>query len=52
MRPLASGIFSHLSVWNVDVVILSNTMDGTWSLLGEFVRRAREARDDNTRPAR
>lgn len=39
----ASGIFSHLSVWNVDVVILSNTMDGTWPVLDEFVRRAREA---------
>ena len=48
----ASGIFSHLSVWNADIVILSNTMDGTWPLLGEFVRRAREARGDNTRRAR
>jgi CubicO group peptidase (beta-lactamase class C family) len=38
----ASGIFSHLSVWNADIVILSNTMDGTWPLLGEFVRRARD----------
>jgi hypothetical protein len=40
----ASGIFSHLSVWNADIVILSNTMDGTWPLLREFVWRAREAR--------
>lgn len=47
----ASGIFSHLSVWNADIVILSNTMDGTWPLLGEFVRRAREA-CGTTRPAR
>jgi CubicO group peptidase (beta-lactamase class C family) len=38
----ASGIFSHLSVWNADIVILSNTMDGTWPLLDEFVRRARQ----------
>jgi CubicO group peptidase (beta-lactamase class C family) len=48
----ASGIFSHLSVWNADIVILSNTMDGTWPLLGEVVRRAREARGDNTRRSR
>jgi CubicO group peptidase (beta-lactamase class C family) len=48
----ASGIFSHLSVWNADIVILSNTMDGTWPLLGEFARRAREARGDNARRAR
>ncbi len=48
----ASGILSHLSVWNADIVILSNTADGTWPLLGEFVRRAREALGDNTRPAR
>ena len=47
----ASGIFSHLLVWNADIVILSNTMDGTWPLLGEFVRRAREARGDDTRAA-
>jgi CubicO group peptidase (beta-lactamase class C family) len=47
----ASGIFSHLSVWNADIVILSNTMDGIWPLLGEFARRAREARGDNTSPA-
>jgi CubicO group peptidase (beta-lactamase class C family) len=39
----ASGIFSHLAVWNADIVILSNTMDGTWPLLGEFVRRVRQA---------
>ncbi|WP_051063001.1 serine hydrolase domain-containing protein [Ilumatobacter nonamiensis] len=45
----ASGIFSHLSVWNADIVILSNTMDGTWPLLGEFVRRARDARGDDIR---
>lgn len=45
----ASGIFSHLSVWNADIVILSNSMDGTWPLLAEFVRRAREADGDNTR---
>jgi CubicO group peptidase (beta-lactamase class C family) len=44
----ASGVFSHLSVWNADVVILSNTMEGTWPLLGEIVRRAREARSDHT----
>lgn len=41
-----SGIFSHLSVWNADIVILSTTMDGTWPLLGEFVRRARNPRGD------
>ncbi|MEO6122934.1 MAG: serine hydrolase domain-containing protein [Ilumatobacteraceae bacterium] len=45
----ASGIFSHLSVWDADVVILSNTMDGTWPLLGEFVRRSREADGGATR---
>ena len=45
----ASGIVSHLSIWNADVVILSNTMDGTWPLLREFVRRAREARDEHSR---
>lgn len=39
----ASGIFSHLSVWNADIVILSNTMDGTWPLLDEILRRARQA---------
>lgn len=37
----ASGILSHLAVWNADVVILSNTMSGAWPLLGELVRRAR-----------
>lgn len=45
----ASGIFSHLSVWNADIVILSNTTDGTWPLLAEFVQRAREARGDDRR---
>ncbi len=45
----ASGIFSHLSVWNADIVILSNTMDGTWPLLAEFVQRARKARGDDRR---
>jgi len=39
----ASGIVSHLSVWTANVVILSNTADGTWPVLGEFVRRARES---------
>jgi CubicO group peptidase (beta-lactamase class C family) len=47
----ASGIFSHLSVWNADVVILSNTRDGTWPLLGELVRRARMAGDESPRRA-
>jgi CubicO group peptidase (beta-lactamase class C family) len=42
----ASGIVSHLSVWNADIVILSNTMDGAWPVLGELVRRAREADGD------
>ncbi|MEP1123153.1 MAG: serine hydrolase domain-containing protein [Ilumatobacter sp.] len=46
----ASGILSHLSIWNADVVILSNTMDGTWPLLGEFVRRARDDRSDDIHP--
>jgi CubicO group peptidase (beta-lactamase class C family) len=44
----ASGIFSHLSIWNADVVILSNTMDGAWPVLGEFARRAREAQARST----
>ena len=48
----ASGIFSHISVWDADIAILSNTMDGTWPLLREFVRRAREARGDDAVPAR
>jgi CubicO group peptidase (beta-lactamase class C family) len=38
----ASGIVSYLSVWNADIVILSNSMNGTWPVLGEFIRRARE----------
>ncbi len=42
----ASGIFSHPAVRNADIVILSNTMDGTWPLLDEFVRHAREAHGD------
>jgi CubicO group peptidase (beta-lactamase class C family) len=41
----ASGIVSHMSAWGADIVILSNTMDGTWPLLGEFARRAREAHE-------
>lgn len=41
----ASGIVSHISVLNADIVILSNTRDGAWPLLREFVRRARDARD-------
>lgn len=48
----ASGIVSHFSIWEADVVILSNTMDGTWPVLGEFVRRAREAHGDTAPPAR
>lgn len=47
----ASGILSHLSVWNADIVILSNSMDGTWPLLGEFARRARETQVETLRPA-
>jgi CubicO group peptidase (beta-lactamase class C family) len=39
----ASGVLSHMSTWNADIVILSNSMDGAWGLLGEFARRAREA---------
>ncbi len=46
----ASGILADLSVWNADIVILSNTMDGTWPVLREFVRRARVAQGDDTRP--
>jgi hypothetical protein len=46
----ASGILSHLSVWNADIVILSNTMDDTWPLLGEFIRRARMAQVDSPQP--
>jgi len=42
----SSGIFSHLSVWDVDIAILSNSMDGAWPLLGEFIRRARESGDN------
>jgi CubicO group peptidase (beta-lactamase class C family) len=48
----ASGIVSHLSMWNADIVILSNRMDGTWPVLGEFIRRAREPDDDSARAAR